>query len=58
MNDLWSLWGWPAVIAVLSAVGLVGGLVGDGGCDWMTWAGLGIPCVAATWFGLRGRAPR
>ena len=51
----WALWGWPIVIAVLSGAGLVGGLVGDGAWDWMTWVGLGVPCAAAAWFGLRGR---
>ena len=53
-----SLWGRPLVISLLSAVGLVGGLVGDGAWDWMTWIGLGVPCVAGVWFGLRGRATR
>ena len=53
-----ALWGWPIVIAVLSAVGLVGGLWGDGAWDWLAWIGLGVPTVAAVWFGLRGRGPR
>ena len=53
-----SPWGWPLAIAVLSAAGLVGGLVGDGAWDWLSWIGLGIPCIAALWFGLRGRRPR
>ena len=56
MKAFWSLWGWPIALAVLSGVGLVGGLVGDGGSNWMTWIGLGVPCVAGLWFGLRGRA--
>jgi len=51
-----SLWSAPLAIALLSAAGLVGGLVGDGAWDWMTWIGLGLPCAAALWFGLRGRA--
>jgi hypothetical protein len=55
MKAFWSLWGWPLAIAVLSGVGLVGGLVGDGGLNWMTWIGLGVPCIAGVWFGLRGR---
>ena len=54
----WALWGWPIVIAVLSGAGLVGGLVGDGAWDWMTWVGLGVPCIASVWFGLRGRRAR
>ena len=51
----WSSWGWPSALAVLSAVGLIGGLLGDGLWDWLAWIGLGPPCVVAVWFGLRGR---
>ena len=51
----WSLWGWPLALGVLSGVGLVGGLVGDGDWDWLTWIGLGAPCAVSVWFGLRGR---
>ena len=51
-----SLWGWPVALALVSAAGLGGALVGDGGWDWLGWIGLGVPCVAAAWFGLRGRA--
>ncbi len=55
MKASWSLWSWPLALAILSGVGLVGGLIGDGGWDWLTWTGLGLPCAAAAWFGLRGR---
>ena len=58
MKQFWHLWGWPLAIAILSGAGLVGGLVGDGGWDWLTWIGLGVPCAVAVWFGWRGRAPR
>ena len=58
MTAFWSLWGWPLAIAILSAAGLVGGLVGDGGWDGLTWVGLGVPCAAAAWFGLLRRRPR
>ncbi len=50
-----SLWAWPLAIAIVSAVGLVGALMGDGAWDWLAWIGLGLPCSAALWFGLRGR---
>jgi hypothetical protein len=52
------LWGWPVAFAVVSAVGLVGGLWGDGAWDWLAWIGLGAPTAAAIWFGLRGRGSR
>jgi len=51
-------WGGPLGLALLSAVGLVGGRVGNGAWDWLAWVGLGVPCATALWFGLRGRAPR
>jgi hypothetical protein len=50
-----ALWGWPAVFGVLTVVGLVGSLIGNGAWDWLAWIGLGVPTVAALWFGLRGR---
>ena len=54
-GGFWSLWGWPLAIALLSGAGLVGALVGDGSWDGLAWVGLGVPCVVALWFGLRGR---
>ena len=53
-----ALWAWPLALAVLSGGGLVGGLVGDGGWDWLAWIGLGVPGAVAVWFGLRGRPAR
>ena len=53
MKSALALWGWPAAIAVVSLVGLVGGLRGDGAWDWLCWVGLGVPAAAALWFGLR-----
>lgn len=53
-----ALWRWPIALALLSAVGLVGALVGDGAWDWLGWIGLGVPSVTAVWFGLRGRSAR
>jgi hypothetical protein len=50
-----ALWGWPVAIAVVSLAGLVGGLLGDGAWDWLSWLGLVLPAAAALWFGLRRR---
>jgi uncharacterized membrane protein YuzA (DUF378 family) len=36
----------PAVIAVISALGLVVGLLGDSGYDFVAWFGLSTPVVA------------
>ncbi len=52
----WSLWGWPIVMAALSAVGLGSAFLGDGLWDWVSWIGLGIPAAACLWFGWRRRA--
>ncbi|WP_394790305.1 hypothetical protein [Rhodoferax sp.] len=49
------LWGWPISIGVLTASGLVTGLVSDGLGDWWSWVGLGLPVAAITWYGLPWR---
>ncbi|QOZ31617.1 hypothetical protein [Bradyrhizobium sp. CCBAU 53421] len=35
----------PLVIAILSTVGLIGALVGDGWWDAVSWAALGLPVL-------------
>ena len=54
-SPMLALWGWPIVLALISAVGLVGALVGDGEWGALSWVGLGVPTAACVWFGLRGR---
>lgn len=39
------LWLWPVVIALLSALGLIAGLVSDGAGDWLSWTLLAVPVV-------------
>jgi hypothetical protein len=46
------IWGWPLVIAVVSMVGLLAGLVGDGGWDSLAAACLGLPVALTVWLGL------
>ncbi|MGE8111737.1 hypothetical protein [Pseudomonas sp. NPDC086566] len=36
------IFAWPALIALLSAVGLFAALLGDGWWDSLAWLGLGI----------------
>lgn len=43
------IFAWPALIAVLGAVGLFAALLGDGWWDALSWLGLGVPA----WLGLR-----
>ena len=52
------IWLWPLVIALLSLLGLIAGLVSEGLGDWLSWAALLVP-VAIGCRGLaRGRASR
>lgn len=44
-----STFAWPAIIAVLSAIGLVSALVGDGILDAVSWATLAVPAAAFGW---------
>jgi hypothetical protein len=51
----WSLWGAPIALGVISAVGLVAALLGDGVWDAVSWAALGLPVAVGGWFGMRRR---
>ena len=52
------LWLWPVVVALVSLLGLIAGLVSEGLGDWLSWAALLVP-VAIGCHGLaRGRAAR
>jgi len=42
----------PAAIAVITAIGLVVGLLGDSGYDFVAWIGLSIPVIAIL-YGIR-----
>ncbi|SDI11295.1 hypothetical protein SAMN05216189_1002145 [Pseudomonas delhiensis] len=44
-RNLWRVFRWPLALAVLSLVGLVSALVGDGPWDALSWVALGIPLV-------------
>lgn len=39
----------PAIIAVVSGVGLIFALVGDGLWDVMSWLAVGLPLAIAAW---------
>jgi hypothetical protein len=43
------------VIAACTLAGLVAGLVGDGGWDRLAALALGVPALAAVWFGIGNR---
>ena len=45
------VWFWPIVIGMLSAAGLIVGLVYDELGDLFAWVTLGIPVVLSLWYG-------
>lgn len=51
------MWGAPLAIAIMTLIGLVAGLVGDGGWDLLAALALGVPVLLAAWLGLRRRKP-
>ena len=48
----------PLALAVLTAVGLVSALVGDGIWDAASWLMLGVPAAVSLWFGWGARGSR
>lgn len=46
VRSAWRIFAIPAVIAVLSLVGLVSALTGDGWRDALSWVSLGAPVAA------------
>ena len=49
------LWGAPILFAVLTTIGLISALVGDGVWDYLSAVALGIPVLACAYFGWRRR---
>lgn len=48
-----SLWGVPILLGVLTLIGLVSALLGDGIWDAVSALALAAPVGCALWFGLR-----
>lgn len=51
------IWGAPLVLAVLTTIGLISALLGDGVWDAVSAVALGIPVLVGAWYSLR-RQPR
>lgn len=49
-KTFWKVWGTPAIIGILSAIGLFSALTGDGFYDLISWLALGVPVVVTVWF--------
>ena len=52
-KTLGQVFAWPMLLLVLSLIGLILGLTGDGARDALSWALLLIPVALATRFWLR-----
>jgi len=48
-QTLWQVFALPVAIAVLSTVGLIAALTGDGWRDVLSWIALGVPVLAVGW---------
>ena len=49
------IWTAPIVLGVLTVVGLLSALLGDGVWDYLSAVALGIPVLACAYFGWRRR---
>ncbi len=49
------LWGAPLLLGILTALGLVSALLGDGIWDTVSALALGAPVLVGAWFALRRR---
>ena len=45
----WQIFATPTLIALLSLVGLLAALLGNGVFDWVSWVGLAAPLVIVGW---------
>jgi hypothetical protein len=52
------IWGAPLALAVLTVVGLVSALLGDGIWDAVSAVTLGIPVAVGAWYSLRRQPAR
>jgi hypothetical protein len=48
-QSLWMVFASPLVLGVLSLIGLVSALAGDGLADWLSWVALAVPALAVVW---------
>jgi hypothetical protein len=48
------LWGMPILLALLTTIGLLSALLGDGIWDIVSAFALGIPALLGLWYSLRG----
>ncbi len=49
-NVFWKVWQIPLLLSVLSLIGLISALTGDGFWDLLSWLTLGIPMLIIVFF--------
>lgn len=47
------LWTMPLALSIMTAVGLISALLGDGLWDAFSWVTLAVPVIVCVWFALR-----
>ncbi|WP_394781940.1 hypothetical protein [Undibacterium sp.] len=52
-NAFMRLWGWPIALGMLTIIGLVSALLGDGIWDYLSALSLGVPVAVGGWYSLR-----
>lgn len=52
------IWRAPIVLSIVSAIGLVSALLGDGIWDALSWVALTAPIAAVLWSVVRAISPR
>jgi hypothetical protein len=50
------MWGAPILLAILTIVGLLSALLGDGVWDALSAVALGVPVLCCAWYGLRSKS--
>jgi len=48
-NTPWQIFATPTLIALLSLIGLIAALLGNGVFDWVSWIGLAAPVLIVAW---------
>lgn len=49
------MWAAPIALAILTLIGLISALVGDGVWDYVSALALGVPVLLCLWYGLPRR---
>lgn len=55
-RSFWAIFAAPLIMGVISLMGLVSALAGDGPADWLSWVTLAVPVLAVIWAMRRRRA--